>query len=89
MFYNYQIDTLDKMKVTGLLVTSHCHEMLALSSVLLLKPDQHPADLLRFFSLDHLGDMYLHTQKIIFGPDQDPVFDFDLLYKIRVIVEVK
>jgi hypothetical protein len=84
-FQDFAIQTCSR---SGLLLETHPHHLLALSSILLLKPNQNHQDLLRYFNSSHLKLIRHDVLCKLCGDEyEDLEFDPLLLLEIRQAIK--
>ncbi|RHZ67208.1 hypothetical protein Glove_302g51 [Diversispora epigaea] len=77
LFNNYQNQSLELAKTNGLFVESNVHEILSLSSILLLTPNSHSNIMINIFSsplLDQIHQEFMPMQQIVLDPKCESTF---------------
>ncbi|CAB4388011.1 unnamed protein product [Rhizophagus irregularis] len=82
LFRQYQNKSVDIAKTGGLLVESNTHEILSLSSILLLIPDSHSKTMINIFGSPLLNEIYQQ-----FVPAQQPTLNLESELKFREVIK--
>lgn len=88
-FQEFQKECIDVCNYQGFILETHPFQILALSSIILMKPNQYPDDLLRYINIDQLELARFNLlKKILLNDDYEDV-SFDLELKIKVTITIK
>ena len=87
-FHEYQELVKERIQAHGIMLENHVYEILAMSSILLLKPKQYSKSMLHHFSqknLNMIQEAHLSTHV----KESTAVFDERLYADIRAIIKVR
>lgn len=87
-FHEYQELVKERIESAGIILETHVYEILAMSSILLLKPKQYSGSMLHHFSQKHL-DKIQKAHLASHLKESAVVFNDNLFTKIRAIVKVR